>query len=903
MPDGPYPGLRPFEPHEWSIFFGREVMTADVIAKLGHQNLIIVHGASGCGKSSLVRAGVLPLLQSDHDLNRRDFRYAVIRPSQGPMDALAAVLLAQLGPANGKNLEESWLDRLAVDQDLIGTIEERLKGTNATFCLVIDQFEEIFRWAEERDRAEAEFLVDFIRSAAGGDRAGRNFFVLVTMRSDYLGQCAQFRDFAGVVNDCQYLLDNLDEFGILRAIHEPAERFSGSVDPALADRLRFAAKDDTDALPILQHTLMRMYDSLPDREPGWTLGLAVLEAVSGQYGPLSEHAEAIYLETVEGAPERAVAVEWMFRTLTDLDAGGRAIRRPRPFAELVAVCNTDKATIEAIVEAFSRPGRNFLVVAESEHGAKEVDVSHEALIRRWRRIGDNSVDADTGQRTGWLYREFQAGLIWKALAVFAKRGETTLEPAMTEQWLRFFDEVENRPSWAARYFVDPVPGVSPEKQPEWTGVMALIAASKARLERESKAWRRALTRYWALLAAAALLLIAVGVYWGVDLQRQNVVAKNKAFVAEQAFRTAEQRTVISRQVMTLAQADAERARIQLRRAHEDSRRAQADMRQAQAEMRQAKERADQFQRAALARIAATEAGLVTAQAEAARAELGHRDRTREMERQFTEYSTQVQQMMAQWGSMMETELGPFVEDSEDLGASNQARHPAVSLPDDFRAGLRSLMAEMGAPAGRAEAWADEIESLRAQYQLNTDQRLAAFVAAAALGTNGFTSFEEQLDFARPEAIRESFPEMSGDPSAFVHRPRELANHVYAPPENEVAAAGEYATGNREAEDGWTYRGRGLIFARGRSDYERIGGTLGVNLLAQPELVNDPQYLVRAALERWRRRDGNERADIQNLLSVARRVVGLNHNRERIFALEERARQLIARALERAQRDR
>lgn len=884
VPDGPYPGLRPFEPHEWSIFFGREVMAAEVIAKLGEQNLIIVHGSSGCGKSSLVRAGILPALQSDHDLNRQDFRYSIIRPSQGPLDALAAALLAQLGPANGKDLEESWLDRIAVERDLVETIERRLDAGNATFCLVVDQFEEIFRWAEERDRAEAEYLVDFMTAVAKRDAGNRNFFILVTMRSDYLGQCAQFNGFAGVVNQCQYLLDNLDEFGILRAIHEPADRFGGSVDPALADRLRFMAKDDADALPILQHTLMRMYDALPGHEPGWTLGLSRLAEASGEHGALSEHAETIYQETVAASPERAVALEWMFRALTDLDAGGRAIRRPCRLGELVAVSCTDEATVRNLVDAFARPGRNFLVIAASARGGEEIDISHEALIRRWRRLGDNSVDADTGQRSGWVFREFQAGLIWKALAVFANRGETALDAETTRQWLPFFEQVERRPAWAARYFVDPLPGVAPEEQPEWKRVMALIAASRARLERDSRAARRTLVRSWILLGIGLAVFVLVG-----------------AFVLDAMGRAQSSRKLADESISRSLQ---DRARAN---------RATTDARQLTDWANRQRHDADNARRIAAASIARTQAraSAIIAGAAAREASAERRAAAREAsaERRVADLNDRAGRMQTAlllFGAANRIQVLDSSAEAEEWLVSLEARYPPVALPSDFRTGLQSLLTEMGVPVDRAEPWAEQIERHRAAYELTTERRLAAFVAAAALATNGFTSFEEQLDFATAEAVRQRFPEISGEQAAnFVHRPRELANFVYAPPGPEARnlGVGEPGTGNTEADDGWTYRGRGLIFTRGRSDYDSTGATLEENLLASPDLVNDPRFIVRAALERWFRRRGNERADAQNFVSIARRVLGINNDPERLFALEERARRLIAQALERARRDR
>ena len=854
MPDGPYPGLRPFEPHEWSIFFGREVMTTEVITRLGRQNLILVHGGSGCGKSSLVRAGVLPVLQSDHDLNRRDFRYSVIRPSQGPLDALATALLAHLGPANGRNLEESWLDRLAIERDLVGTIEQRLRGKNATFCLVIDQFEEIFRWAEERDRAEAEFLVDFMRAAAAGDRAGRNFFVLATMRSDYLGQCAQFRDFAPVVNDCQYLLDNLDEFGVLRAIQEPAERFSGSVDPVLADRLRFMAKDDVDALPILQHTLMRMYDALASKEPGWVLSLTALDGVSGEAGPLSEHAEAIYQEVAAGSPVRDAAVEWMFRALTELDAGGRAIRRPCRFEELVAVSGTDEPTVTEIVDAFSRSGRNFLVVTPSDHGAREVDVSHEALIRRWRRIGDNSIDPDTGQRTGWLFREFQAGLIWKALAVFANRGEATIEPTMTKQWLHFFDQVESRPAWAARYFVDPLPGIPPEKQPEWAKVMALIAASKARLRKETNALRRVLLRSWVYLLAVAGLLVAVGTVSYFQLREKAHAAMDQAVKSNELSDVALAHAAVATQLSNTARAQ--------------SRQAAEQTRQARAETLAAKQTANRAMAAAHAQLDAARRAQLAAQRQVANAQ----DRIESLQVQYNAQEASRTAELAERERLARLSTQAILESLEPLTREqeSQARRfatdAAIDLPDDFRAGLHQVFGLFPRGPVDLDVIADRIEDRRREFQLTTDKRLAAFLAIAAIDTFGFTQWEEQFDFSNEGDILQRYSLLLRDPEharSFVRHPEELANDLY-----------DGRFGNTQPGDGWAFHARGLIWIRGRTEYTEMAARLPLNpFFLTPERLLEPGAMVEVAMQRWRSREGNSLTDDGRIFRAWRWISG------------------------------
>src|SRR5262249_15066150 len=191
----------------------------------------------------------------------------------------------------------------------------------------------------------------------------------------------------------QYLLPRLDDFGILRAVHEPATLYGGTVEPAVGDRLLFTARREEDALPVLQHALMRACAYARKRQKageGWTVTVADLQAVEGKHGALSQHADEVLAEFSVGDPVRLTAVEYLFRRLTELDAEGRFIRRPCRFDDLVAMANGDRAGTSAVIQAFQAPGRNFLMSNPPDllDDDTEIDVSHEALLRRWRRLSD-----------------------------------------------------------------------------------------------------------------------------------------------------------------------------------------------------------------------------------------------------------------------------------------------------------------------------------------------------------------------------------------------------------------------------------------------------------------------------------------------------------------------------------
>jgi hypothetical protein len=218
LPRRPYPGLRPFEPKDDSIFFGREPITDEVIDLLARRCLILVHGSSGSGKSSLVLAGVLPRLARQHRRHGWRWRTASMRPGGGPLWNLARALAELEGPAPPPaRIDELRLsfDRTRANladivRHLAGMEQERL-------CILVDQFEELFRFARDTSREESQLFVDFIAALLKEDSASP-VRVILTMRSDFLGECARMPGLAGVVNKAQYLLPRMETASLRRAI-------------------------------------------------------------------------------------------------------------------------------------------------------------------------------------------------------------------------------------------------------------------------------------------------------------------------------------------------------------------------------------------------------------------------------------------------------------------------------------------------------------------------------------------------------------------------------------------------------------------------------------------------------------------------------------------------------------
>jgi hypothetical protein len=538
LPKRPYPGLRPFAMDEWEIFFGREVMTEDVVQRLLRNGLVLVHGSSGSGKSSLVYAGVLPQLERRRRRRRLTIRTGVIRPGRSPLRSLA-VELARLcnsptvaAPAEDVNAMHRILIR---GREARSEIETRIRETGPNeICIFVDQFEELFRFAREGDPEEARIFADVMVGLAGSQQAdasaepesdaatepgpirengesGRSrsgMFALLTMRSEFLGNCTEFPGLAETVNRTQYLLPNMSRLDLLRAIREPAALYGGSVEWELAHQLAQDASQERDALPLVQHALMRLWEQTSDKQLRLRDYATAAPSKNGSNEPigtrmaqiLATHADEV-LQSSQAAHGVDDAVsEHLFRAVTDIDSEGRAIRRPQPFERLCRITGGSEDVLRPIIDAFRADGVSFLTPYESRASdaltsRDMIDISHEALIRCWPRISQRAIDPSTGRPRGWLHREFQDGLVWRSLAVqaqaFLKNAEACLDPATTEQRWPWFEAVRNRPAWALRYFIERTGSPLPDEEPEWQAVVSLMAASYDRLQAEKNRIRAA----------------------------------------------------------------------------------------------------------------------------------------------------------------------------------------------------------------------------------------------------------------------------------------------------------------------------------------------------------------------------------------------------------------------------
>ncbi len=259
----PYPGLRPFRRDESDIFFGRDEQVDELLAKLEDHQFLAVVGSSGCGKSSLVRAGLLAALERGFMASAGPrWRIVEMRPGNQPLSNLARSLLQSglLGKEWAKDAQSAAFLRASLrrgPRSLVELLRESPKPQRTNFLLLVDQFEEIFRFREHGDVNEANAFVNLLLATAAQEQV--SVYVVITMRSDYIGDCSLFMGLPEALNKGQFLTPRLTREQCRAAIVGPAAAFGTEVEPALVNRILNDMGTDPDQLPLMQHTLMRIW--------------------------------------------------------------------------------------------------------------------------------------------------------------------------------------------------------------------------------------------------------------------------------------------------------------------------------------------------------------------------------------------------------------------------------------------------------------------------------------------------------------------------------------------------------------------------------------------------------------------------------------------------------------------
>jgi tetratricopeptide (TPR) repeat protein len=469
----PFPGLRPFGFADRAFFFGRERQAFALYRLVENGRFIAVIGSSGSGKSSLVLAGLQGLLADETaDESGPNWAFRAMRPGGAPIKRLAAALASLAGkdsPDDAARRRDRVEYALRQSGFSFGSALEEAGGLGGrALLLVVDQFEELFRFGlaglalrrasveETRARDEATQFVQILLDA--DRRRLKDVHVLITVRSDFIGDCAYFHGLAEAVSATQYLVPNLTRSQLEDVIRKPIEKSGAAIEPELVERLINDCSDELDQLPVLQHCLMRLWDRAGQASPERPRRLTrqTYDDVGRMAEALSRHAD----EILARCAGRELAVEQAFRALSELDRDGRATRRALSFDKLVAEAGVAEADLREVLNRFRAPGCSFVVppLAAAQRLAPDdrVDVSHETLLRHWKKLaGDpGTLDTTTGRPLiGWMAEERNDGQRYRLL--LSLLGDTPddekaslKDPLGTKRW---WDSLPRTAAWGERY--------------------------------------------------------------------------------------------------------------------------------------------------------------------------------------------------------------------------------------------------------------------------------------------------------------------------------------------------------------------------------------------------------------------------------------------------------------------
>jgi WD40 repeat protein len=443
----PFPGLRPFTPDESDLFFGRENESGEVVKKLLRNRFVTVIGASGTGKSSLIYCGVLPKVKQKVDQETAAWQFIMFRPGNDPFGNLGDAIADTLSANRSKKISiESILLDLHLNNDGIAfTLNKYLSGNNTKILLVVDQFEELFRYSTtsaggDKGSQAAGFVSKLVSAV---NSSVTEIFTIITMRSDYIGECAHYQGLTQLINNSNYLVPHMDRENYRQAIEGPVRYAGAAIDQKLTETMLEDIGDRTDQLPVLQHAMMRTWTHWQEfDESDRPLSNSDYESVGTMSDAMSRHANEAYEEL---DPRGREICEKMFKTITEKGSDNKGIRHPSSVSTIKSVIQCSSEELFAVVEKFRIPSRSFITPRQNIplNDDSIIDLSHESLMRLWDRLR-LWVDEETASVQMYLR-------LSEASAMF-QQGKTSLwRPPDLQLAINWRDQHKPTLAWAQRY--------------------------------------------------------------------------------------------------------------------------------------------------------------------------------------------------------------------------------------------------------------------------------------------------------------------------------------------------------------------------------------------------------------------------------------------------------------------
>jgi WD40 repeat protein/energy-coupling factor transporter ATP-binding protein EcfA2 len=497
----PFPGLRSFEREQAHLFFGRDDQIRDLSERLSRNRFLPIVGMSGSGKSSLVRAGLIPALTGSYVATETPgWRIAMLRPGRNPMHELAEKLSSEFAALDFA----AALQTLQSSSAGLARIAQEHLVSKQKLLVLVDQFEELFRYGEHAEPVsatnDAAAFVKLLLGAAGqGEHPLPGFddlpvYVVTTMRSDFLGKCSRFRGLPEALNRSQYLIPRLTREQQREVVEGPIEMEGASIEPALVQRLLTDLGDNPDQLPALQHALMRTWEqSAESRIQGKPITIADYEAVGGMADALNRDADQVLRSLATDAVAETITRR-LFQRLVQPGAADGETRAPTPLSELVAVTAATEDDVKRVIKVFQE--RGFLTVSGDDDPI--IDIPHESLIRGWHQLAT------------WVQEEMRSAAIYRRLAdqaaLYADKQASLLSNPQLQLTVNWLKETKPNRAWAARY------------DSRFVEAMAFLTQSQI-------GQRRRLVQSWA--AVSLIIFLVVSAIFTVILLRRALAEREQ----------------------------------------------------------------------------------------------------------------------------------------------------------------------------------------------------------------------------------------------------------------------------------------------------------------------------------------------------------------------------------------
>ncbi|MEU4226299.1 WD40 repeat domain-containing protein [Nonomuraea sp. NPDC026600] len=499
----PYQGLVPFETEKTEFFFGRARATHSLLERLGprldeHGSILLISGASGVGKSSLLRAGLMPALAKGMlpVAGSQRWRRLLITPTSRPLRALAEEWAAAFG-----GRVETVYEHLRDDprRTLSGAL-----SPDGRLVLVVDQFEELFVLVT--DEQERQAFVRVLDALAEGPRGAG---VIIGVRADYWDRCAAYPQFAEAIQDGQVIVEPMAEPDLRLAITGPAAAVGLEIEPGLVEtilgelRAGQAAGDryEAGALPLLSQALRNTWERRAD-------GRLTVRGYE-ESGRVRDSVRRTADEVLGRLPaeDRKTALR-LFRRMTLITAGGRVARRRATLTEIHAAAPAHsperRERAEALLSAFA--DQRLLTLHEDT-----AEIAHDALLIAWPTLRQ------------WLEPDFTAQTVYDRLIDDATQwADYHRDPAFLYRGARLLAVQDSRPRWDRDPDSFPPPGPTVER---------FITASTGAARRTGRR-RRLVMAGLAVLSVLALLAAGAAVNAANDAVEQRRVAVSRRLAAQ-----------------------------------------------------------------------------------------------------------------------------------------------------------------------------------------------------------------------------------------------------------------------------------------------------------------------------------------------------------------------------------